>query len=131
MSAALTAALSVALGGALGALARYGTALVVTRQLGAESHWATAAANLLGCAAIGAAVAWLDQREVGSAELRLLLVVGFLGAFTTFSTYALEALRLMDASRVGAALLALVLQPALGLLLVLGTRSLVASWLAD
>ncbi|MEO0652201.1 MAG: fluoride efflux transporter CrcB, partial [Planctomycetota bacterium] len=121
----------VAAGGALGAVARYLVALLVVERLGLESLWATAAVNLLGCAAIGAAVAWFEARAGADLELRLALVVGFLGAFTTFSTFALEAARGLDQGRQLAALGNLLLQPALGLAAVLAARGLVAGWLAD
>lgn len=121
----------VAAGGALGALARYLVALLVVERLGLESLLATAAVNLLGCAAIGAAVAWLEARPGAEQELRLALVVGFLGAFTTFSTFALEAARGLDDQRSLLALANLFLQPVLGLAAVLAARGLVAGWLAD
>jgi CrcB protein len=124
LSDSLRALLLVGTGGFLGAVGRYLTALAVTRGLGLESFVATAAANLSGCAAIGAAVAWFELRAVGSDELRLLLVVGFLGAYTTFSTYGLESLELLRGGRTLSAVLNLLVQPACGLAAVLLGRLL-------
>ena len=131
MSPRLQALALVAAGGALGALARYGVALLVVERLGQASGWATTAANLSGCAAIGAAVAWLEQRPGADLELRLALVVGFLGAFTTFSTFALESAQQLDQGRPTVAVANLLLQPVLGLGAVLLARAAVAGWLSE
>ncbi len=80
--ASLTDAGLVAVGGALGSVARWGLAEVV------PSPWATLAANLTGCFAIGLLAAWLFVRHP---RLRLLLGVGLLGGWTTFSTHLLHA----------------------------------------
>ena len=90
----------VALGGAGGALARWGTA----RALGGagwDAAWSTAAINVTGAFALGVAA----QLLVGRPSLTLLLATGFLGAFTTFSTFALDAVGLLRAQGVGIAAL--------------------------
>lgn len=82
----------VAVGGALGCAARYGvSALVLTRGF----PWATLAVNLAGSFAIGA----LFLRGGLSDPARLLLVVGFLGGFTTLSSYSVETVNLVRAHR--------------------------------
>ena len=88
--------LLVALGGAVGAVARYGVGLWAVR-LGPEP-WGTWAVNAVGCLAIGLAIPAV--RDDGA---RLALVVGVLGAFTTFSTYSADTVLLWEAGRRGLA----------------------------
>jgi CrcB protein len=77
--------------------------------------WATASVNLLGCLLFGVVAALLPEEESGS-PVRVFLLAGFLGAFTTFSTFAFDSVRLLQESRPGSALLNLALQNAGGLL---------------
>jgi CrcB protein len=89
--------LLVALGGAAGSLARYGVGLALAGATGFP--WATLAVNWVGSALIGLAFG------LGvSGEARLLLVTGFLGGFTTFSAFSLEAATLAERSAPLAAL---------------------------
>jgi CrcB protein len=92
------------IGGALGALARYGVARAVLRLGGAAVPWATWAANLTGCLLIGVAATAL-QRAGAAAPVQLLVLTGFLGAFTTFSTFSLDTLNLWASGQAGLALL--------------------------
>lgn len=87
--------LLVASGGAAGAVARYLAGLAVYRWVPAERFpLATLVVNVLGCFAIGFLNDWPAARATGSPELRLLLVVGFLGAFTTYSAFGAETVLL-------------------------------------
>lgn len=95
--------LAVALGGALGALARYGLAALLN-PMGSRVVLGTLAANLLGCFLAGALMAWLESKPLDP-YWRLCLQTGFLGALTTFSTFAVETLTLWVAGRFGDALL--------------------------
>jgi CrcB protein len=88
----LTAVLWVALGGGLGAVARYGVGAWVGARLGTALPSATLLVNVSGSLAIGVLAGLLPERV--AAAWRPLLVVGFLGGYTTFSAYALEALAL-------------------------------------
>jgi CrcB protein len=93
-------ALLVAVGGALGALCRAASYLAVSR-LGFALPWGTLAVNGLGAFAIGWFFgAGLEKVALGE-DLRLLVVVGFLGALTTFSTFSKEAVQMMQAGQWG------------------------------
>lgn len=87
--------LLIALGGGLGTLARYGThALAAGVSERFAFPFATLAVNLLGCFAIGLLGGVFDRTDVRE-EHRLMLIVGFLGGFTTFSTFAWDSMRLL------------------------------------
>ena len=85
----------VALGGAAGASARYGLSGWVVDRLGAAFPFHTLLINVSGSLAIGALMVLLTERLVADPAWRLLLVVGFLGGYTTFSSYSFEALGLL------------------------------------
>jgi fluoride exporter len=87
----------VAAGGAAGAVLRYLLGLQAMRSLGAAWPYGTFAANMLGGLAMGALAGWLWSRGGPDAERwRLLLGVGLLGGFTTFSAYSLELVQMLE-----------------------------------
>lgn len=86
--------LMIILTGGLGALLRYALSLGANRWLGASLPWGTVCANLAGCLAIGYAAGLVD-RSLLPRTWRLAVITGFLGGFTTFSTFSLESLRLI------------------------------------
>jgi len=88
----------IAVGGALGSLARYAVALAFGSWDAAQLPWATLTVNLVGCLAIGA-VAAIALAGHGPWWVRPFIVTGILGGFTTFSALALEAGLLLDAGR--------------------------------
>ena len=95
------ATLHVAIGGAVGAVLRYQTGRAMTAWLGAPAMsvfpWATLAVNALGSLLMGALAGWLVRHgQAGSEQLRLLLGVGLLGGFTTFSAFSLEMVLLIE-----------------------------------
>lgn len=94
--AALPDAVLVALGGAIGALCRYGVGLAATRAVGPGLPVGTWAANAIGCVGIGVMVALVPAERV-----RLFAVVGVLGGFTTFSAFSAETVGLWTAGRPG------------------------------
>lgn len=94
--------LYLAAGGVLGTVARYALGGWVQGWAGSWLPWGTLAVNLLGSFLLGFAVRAL-QALATSAELRILLTVGFCGAFTTFSTYSFETLALLQAGAWGRA----------------------------
>ena len=86
----------VALGGALGASARYGVDRLIERSSSAVYPWSTFTINVSGCFLIGLISAALVDRHHLPAWLRIGLVVGVVGGYTTFSTFAQETLDLND-----------------------------------
>ncbi|WP_411288132.1 fluoride efflux transporter CrcB [Phenylobacterium sp.] len=99
----MQALLLVGAGGALGAVARYLLALQANRWLGAAWPWGTLIANVAGSFAMGALAAWLTARG-GDERWRLLLAVGLLGGFTTFSAYSIEIVQMIERRAHGPAL---------------------------
>ncbi len=84
----------VALGGAVGAVARYGTTHAFARVLGADFPYGTAFVNIFGSFLMGVLFVVLDQR--GLMQHAPLLLAGVLGGFTTFSAFSLEAFTLWE-----------------------------------
>ena len=99
----ITTFLQVALGGAFGAMARFGTGLLAARFAGPAMPLGVLTANLLGCLAMGLFVGLAGLR--GWTPLNPLVATGFLGGFTTFSSFSLEAIVLMQRGQGGIALL--------------------------
>ena len=95
--------LFVALGGMLGALSRYSVYLAVRSLVGSGVPLATLAVNVVGCFAIGAAGARAAAPRGLDPDLRLFLVIGFLGSFTTYSAFGFETFEYLRAGRTGVA----------------------------
>ena len=94
---------AVAIGGAAGAVMRWLMAGAVQRWSGTAFPWGTFAVNALGSFLLGFLFVWLIERSTASELVRLALTVGMLGAFTTFSTYSLESIRLLQEGALGMA----------------------------
>lgn len=93
----LVEAALVALGGAVGAVLRYGVGACVQGSAGSSAvPWHTLVVNLLGCLLLGVLVGW-EMCYGLSQGSRALLIVGLCGGYTTFSTFSLECLRLLTA----------------------------------
>lgn len=90
---------AIALGGALGALARYVAARQVGEALGLGFPWGTLSVNVLGSFLLGAAAEIVALAAPEGAALRGFLVVGLLGGFTTFSTFSLDTVLLAERGR--------------------------------
>jgi len=95
--------LAVAAGGATGAVLRWLMAGAVQRFAGGAFPWGTFAVNALGSFLLGFLFVWLIERSTATELVRLALTVGLLGAFTTFSTYSLESIRLLQEGALGMA----------------------------
>jgi len=92
--------LLVIISGGLGSALRYSISLASIRLFGSSFAWGTMAVNLLGCFAIGFAVGLVD-RSLLSRTLRIIIITGFLGGFTTFSTFSLESIRMILGGALG------------------------------
>lgn len=85
---------AVASGGAFGAVARYLASGWVQDLTGGFFPWGTFVVNALGSFLLGFSLIWL-QSTLASAEMRTLVTIGFLGSFTTFSTFSYETLAML------------------------------------
>lgn len=97
-------AIAVALGGAAGSLLRFLTSAWVVANWPRHYYLATLAVNLIGCLAIGFLSAWFLLRSDIPLVLRTGLTVGVLGGLTTFSSFSLEVLRLLENGQHGLAI---------------------------
>lgn len=95
--------MAIAAGGAIGALARFWTVNLVSQLAGADFPYGILVVNVLGSCLIGIAFVLLIERSSMDTPWRSFVIVGILGAFTTFSTFSLQALYLMEAGRLMAA----------------------------
>ena len=100
----MTQILAIAAGGALGTLLRYWTSIAVHGRLGMAFPYGTLAVNVLGSLLMGFLYIWLIDRMAAGPALRAFLLIGVLGAFTTFSTFSMETLNLLEAGHPGKAL---------------------------
>ena len=94
---------AIAIGGALGALGRHFVSVGMAGWLGHGFPWGTLTANVLGSFVMGALIELMALVWSPTAELRALLTVGLLGAFTTFSTFSLDAISLYERGAAGLA----------------------------
>jgi CrcB protein len=86
--------IAIAIGGALGAMARYGVSTLVFDTSAQRFPYATLSVNVLGSFAMGFLFVIIAEKAMLPPVMRSMLMVGFLGAFTTFSTFSLDALGL-------------------------------------
>jgi CrcB protein len=105
--------IAVALGGAVGSVARFGVGLFARAMLPGWP-WGTLFVNLLGSLLIGALVGWFGLRPASDA-LRLGLITGVLGGFTTFSAFSMETVEMLRAGDTAAGLAYVAMSVVLGL----------------
>lgn len=114
----LAASLYVALGGGLGAWLRYLTAVAWSRAIGPVAAgaypWVTLSVNSVGSLLMGLLAGWLLRQGDQGEGWRLLLGVGVLGGFTTFSAFSLELVQMIERGLFGSALLYIALSLLLG-----------------
>jgi len=87
--------ISIAVGGALGAVCRYLLGNIITRMMGSTLPWGTFIINIAGCFFMGALMTLIVERGLLPAAWRLFLCVGLLGGFTTFSSFGYEGMTLL------------------------------------
>ncbi|MEJ7749127.1 MAG: fluoride efflux transporter CrcB [Candidatus Limnocylindrales bacterium] len=109
----------IGLGGAAGAVARYLVDGLVTQQAASAFPFGTLVINLSGSLVLGVLFALAIERNVLPADIRAPVMVGFLGAYTTFSTLMLQSWLLVESGAIGMAILNVVGSSLLGLLAVL------------
>jgi CrcB protein len=111
--------LYIAAGGALGAVMRYGVSNGVHMLFGRDFPYGTLTVNVLGSLLIGLLYILLIERYSLGPEVRAVLIIGLLGAFTTFSTFSLETFNLLENGEVLKAVLNILLSV---------TLCLIAAW---
>jgi CrcB protein len=87
---------AIGLAGALGSLGRYGVSVLAVRWWGDGFPWGTLAVNALGSLVLGAVTGVMLVSDVLPPSVRVPVTTGFLGAFTTFSTFSVETIRLAE-----------------------------------
>jgi CrcB protein len=97
--------LAIAGGGAVGAVLRYWISSGVYALIGRGFPYGTLVVNVLGSLVMGFLYIWLLERMPGGVAMRAFLLIGLLGAFTTFSTFSVETLNLMEAGQIASAVL--------------------------
>jgi CrcB protein len=100
----LTQLVAIAAGGALGALLRYWVSTAVQERTGTVFPYGTLTVNVVGSLLIGFLYIWLIERLAVGPAVRAFMLIGVLGAFTTFSTFSMETLNLMESGQLGRAL---------------------------
>ncbi|MBU0483103.1 MAG: fluoride efflux transporter CrcB [Proteobacteria bacterium] len=109
--------MAIMAGGGIGASCRYGLFLLVQRIAGSSFPLGTLAANLLGCFIIGLLWSLFEGTRLSN-EWRLFIFTGFLGGFTTFSTFARETAQLLEVNEWKTAAFYFIASNALGIALV-------------
>lgn len=107
--------LFIAIGGALGSLARYWVGSTIADRMGTRFPYGTFVINITACIIIGFSLAFLGRRSEFSPALRFLIPVGFVGAYSTFSTFEWETFSSLQAGAFLIAALYVVLSFFLGL----------------
>jgi CrcB protein len=108
--------LMVAIGGAAGAMARFWLGGYIAERMGTKFPYGTFVINCSGSFVVGLAVTMLAERSHWSPNLRYLIPIGFVGAYTTFSTFEYETLRALQEGQVVAASLNVALSVLIGFL---------------
>jgi CrcB protein len=104
----------VGAGGAAGAITRWLIGLAIDRKIGTAWPWGTFAINVSGCFVIGLFLTLVSQRAIENDAWRYLVPIGFVGAYTTFSTYEYETWRLLQLGHAGRAALYVLASTAAG-----------------
>jgi CrcB protein len=114
----------IALGGALGSIARYSVGSMIASRLGTKFPYGTFVINITACVIIGFSLTYLDKRTGLHSAWRFLVPIGFVGAYSTFSTYEWETLSTIRSGAFLLAALYVVSSLVLGLVAVWGGSAL-------
>lgn len=110
--------LLIGLGGGIGSMLRYLTSVVIQKYYATVFPLATLVVNILGCLLIGIIMGLLEKNYVTDSSMKWLLVTGFCGGYTTFSTFGLENIQLFQNNNMGLAFLYIAASVSAGLLAV-------------
>lgn len=108
----------IGIGGAAGAMTRYAVEAWISARAQATFPFGTLVVNVTGCFLLGFLIAITSQRFLAYSTLRAALAIGFLGAYTTFSTFAFDSMRLAEEGSVARAAINVVANVAVGVLAV-------------
>jgi CrcB protein len=109
----------VLLGGGIGSVARYLLSYFLTKNNTTQFPWATFIANGLGCLLIGLLFGYIQKNNLQNETLKLLLITGFCGGFTTFSTFSLENIQFIQNQNYNLAILYTITSLAVGFLCII------------
>lgn len=110
--------LLIIIGGAFGTLCRFLASSLAHSRLGDSFAWGTLIVNVAGCLIIGFLWSLSVEKSVLSSSIRLFFMVGFLGAFTTFSTYALESINFLREQEIVLMIVNILLNNFVGLIMI-------------
>ncbi len=89
--------LFIGLGGFLGSIVRYGLTSIIQTKTESVFPYGTMAVNIIGCFCIGVLITLFQEKNIAGEHLRLFLIIGLLGGFTTFSSFSYDTFALVKA----------------------------------
>lgn len=116
--------LAIAIGGSIGAMARFAVNIYTFPMFGTRFPLGTLTVNVLGCFLVGICYVLILEKGIIAADWRNILMTGFLGAFTTFSTFALEAVTLWQSGHASIAVMYILLNFVLSIVAVVAAIEL-------